>query len=133
MVLDSLHPGIMYRCGCRSTLAITTSVINDPSVNVNSITTPVDKANELISKYIKLIGAGKSNYAKKRAIKCALVAVNLILESGVVWVDEDLAKSQPADFDDTGTEEFWNVVKRYLEIGLKIETALMKKEKEEQQ
>lgn len=82
--------------------------------------TPREKAIELVNRHYKLITDGgtidEAVSAQNKAIECAKVTVDEIIELGVAWIDEDLQRDYPKQYTIDGTEEFWIKVKNELNI-----------------
>lgn len=75
--------------------------------------TPKDKAKELYYIYYDIMNPNDDR-ARYRAIKCAKIAVDEILELNIAWIDEDIQKDYPKRFDLEQTSEFWQEVKNEL-------------------
>lgn len=83
--------------------------------------TPKEKAIELISKFQEIetdntIDGGYTFYKVdyEAAIKCAIVAVQEITELAT-WVDPNLVRDYPKEYDQEDTYEFWVEVYKELE------------------
>lgn len=81
--------------------------------------TQTEKAAELIDKFekqpISIPYAGINYMRPNSAIKCAILAVNEILELNIFWIDESLVTSEPENYKAQDTVEFWEEVLEILE------------------
>ncbi len=75
--------------------------------------TPKQEADELINEFIpNMPYANKTQWANR----CALIAVDKILNLPVVWYSKELA-DRDSQCPHEGTEEFWQEVKKIIQHG----------------
>lgn len=75
------------------------------------------KANELMDNFFNLESEGDIGgwMTFNDSKNCALLLVNEILELPVFWHSKELEKNNPDEYEEEGTVEFWEEVKRQIE------------------
>lgn len=78
--------------------------------------TPKEKARELFDKFYLVCQEYREEIqCSIQAKKCAVNAIDEIIELPIYWIDAELQKSNIIYYPIQGTEEFWNEVKQEIE------------------